>query len=523
MKQATALKVFLLVLSPAFFSSCLRPRKSVEGSQAAGGAERSARPAPPQAGSGPCAERYQALKKLFDSLPRDFRSPGRPLEQVAREVEEGKKLAESLLAECGSSPLAAEVAYMEAFLILVTFERSVQAGEVKPETLADRVQELLGRAAAAAPAGSLRAAECLNLTAHLLKKRASYQPDPELRRRDWEAMRESCRKLLSQRPDWPERRSIQLSIADSFMAEGEFQEARAHLETLALDSGGEEVFNYQEKLFDALSGCGALEAMEALVVRRQADYPERLLSPRITLLERQSMEVWLDLAEFWLGHIRFALGDIPGARAALLRHITQLDEKEAELKARGELLPNTPRIFRDLRSRDLLDFIDHYLGKPPELDFDFGDLWATSSRVTLKSARGKVVAALFRNPDPGDRASAQFLQGLERLWRRDRSRGLEMLVAGFLVGVDPPAAQLEAMREEMKSLKVDLPAGLDPHRPEPAIFQAMHANWGSPSFVVFDREGRLAWYLLDPRPKDLGVAERVLTRLLSAPAPQSGG
>jgi hypothetical protein len=170
------------------------------------------------------------------------------------------------------------------------------------------------------------------------------------------------------------------------------------------------------------------------------------------------------------------------------------------------------QIYRDMRSRDLLEFIDRSMGKRPELDFDFGELWCTRRHVTLALSRGKVVAALFRNP--GDARATGFLKGLDALKRREERRGLRALVAGFLLGGVSPEKHAEAMRDELKKLGVDLPAGIDPDQSDPKIFRAMNANVGSASFVVFDKEGKMAWYLPDPQTVDLGVAERVIDRLL---------
>ena len=92
----------------------------------------------------------------------------------------------------------------------------------------------------------------------------------------------------------------------------------------------------------------------------------------------------------------------------------------------------------------------------------------------------------------------------------------EVPVEGGSVLVEPPdAPALEALRDDLRSLDVSLPAGYDPDRQQHALFKALHAMVGTPTFVVFDKEGRFAWYLADPRDLDRAIARRVLERLLA--------
>jgi hypothetical protein len=92
-------------------------------------------------------------------------------------------------------------------------------------------------------------------------------------------------------------------------------------------------------------------------------------------------------------------------------------------------------------------------------------------------------------------------------------------MVGLLWGAATPEDQVRAMAEELARLGVGMPAGFDPRFPDPPIFRAMGAIVGSPSFIAFDRGGRIAWFLPDPRPMDAGIAARVLERLLAEPGP----
>ncbi len=476
-------------------------------------------PAPPESGPRPerpsseCADSYRKLQEGFRRLPNDFRDPGRPAQDLIRDVEELRSLARDLLKKCPAGPERPAMEYMLAYLIYTSFDRSAGAGEALPFDLATEGLELARSAAAAFEKDPARSAECHALLGHLFRKRAAYQGDEKLRRADLASLRAEYSRLLALRPDWPDRTTVHMNLVESLLEEGDCRSARKHIEsTLAADGGLPDRVSLDERLFDALTACGDLEAMEEIVHRRLSEYPERIAKGRLSRWETGTMENWLDVAEFWLGHIRLAMGDIPRAKDHLQRHIDALAEKEAKLKAKGESLPDIPRIVRDFRTYDLLAFIADWYGKPPEMDLDL--IWSTPQKVKLSEARGKsVVAILFLAPSFYHRGK-DFLLGLDAYWKRERSRGLDAVMVSYLDGSLTHDEQTKSMRADLKSFGVDMPAGFDPHLPDPKIIKALAGIVGSPSFVAIDRQGRMAWYLPDPRWLDVKLAERVLERLL---------
>ncbi len=529
MSRSTFPSVATIALLCVAIPGCDRTsRSSPADSSPAVSSPASPAPAPPEGDGLSLEDRFLALEALFDALPTVFRDrPGRPIEDLVRDVGSGIELAEGILLEDGgpdrdvvSLDLSrrGEAEFMLAHLLFVSFNRAVASKKAEGLALSDRALDLVRSAAIDLPPDSPRAPECLLLAGRLFLKRAAFRPEGEARGRDLASARECLGEFLLARPDGPDRPSIHLNVADSFLLEGLYPEARASLES-ALGRGPRlpGAFALEEKLFDALTGCGDLAAMEDLVRRRWSEVPLRLEDRSLDERERAAMEGWIDVAEFWLGHIQYARGDVDSARDSFLRQVARVDAKEAVLRSRGERLGEVARIFRDLRSRRLLSFLEEKQGKRPSLDFDLGELWSTPERATLDGSRGKVVAAVFRNP--GDQRSAEFLRAIDGLRRRERARGLEAVVVGFLWGALPPAEQVQAMREDLERLGVSIPAGFDPGTPDPTVFRAMGAIVGSPSFIAFDRAGRIAWFLPDPRPMDAGLAIRVIERLLAEPPP----
>ncbi len=425
-----------------------------------------------------------------------------------------RSFAQELLKKCPAGPERPGLEYTLAYLLYTSFDRAVNTGQAAPFDLASEGLKLARAAAAASERDSARSAECHALLGHLFRKRSAYQGAEKLRKADLAAMRAEYARLLALRPDWPDRSTVHMNLANALLEEGDFRAAREHLETiLAADGGLPDRVSLEDKLFDALTACGDLDAMETLVHKRLVEYPERIAAGRLSKWETRTMESWLDVAEFWLGHISLAQGEIPAVKTHLQRHIDALAKKEADLQAKGESLPDVLRIFRDFRTYDLLAYIADWYGKVPELDLDL--IWATPRTVKLSQARGKsVIAILFLTPSYYHRGK-DFLLGLDAYWKRARDRGLEAVMVSYLDGSTRPETQVKSIGDDLKGFGVDIPAGFDPDPSAWTIIKALGGILGSPSFVAIDRQGRFAWYLPDPRWLDVKLAERVLDRLLA--------
>ena len=171
-------------------------------------------------------------------------------------------------------------------------------------------------------------------------------------------------------------------------------------------------------------------------------------------------------------------------------------------------------IFRNLRARDILNWIDAHYGKVPAIDLDPGILWATDQHLSLAGSRGKVVAILFGKA--GDRRSYPFLRRLDSFWKSERKNGLELALVGLAGSTPSTAEQLDRMRQFLKGDGLEMPAGLDPSGMKFELYKALGAMQGwTASLVVFDRAGRAAWYLVDPTAKNAGMACAVISRLLA--------
>ncbi|MCZ6794213.1 MAG: hypothetical protein O7J95_11440, partial [Planctomycetota bacterium] len=223
-----------------------------------------------------------------------------------------------------------------------------------------------------------------------------------------------------------------------------------------------------------------------------------------------------DISGFWLGFVRYALGDIEGAKKHLRENVEYLDRREEELTAQGKRLPNVQQIFRDFRARDVLMFLEEYQGKPARTDFKSGIRWATARTVDLTRAKGTVMPVLFSKPGNG-----RCVDVLLELDEYDRAYdGISAMTLGFLPAHLEEAQveqRVENMLEGLARHGIQIPAGYD-ETPSTRVFRDLHATVGTATFMVFDSDGKVAWYLPDPRNMDRKIVKRVLDRLLKKEA-----
>jgi tetratricopeptide (TPR) repeat protein len=329
--------------------------------------------------------------------------------------------------------------------------------------------------------------------------------DAALKEGEIETQLQYARQLLREYPDAPHRPKYLVDVAKAFFMRGRYQECADHMrDVVERYKDDPQYVGYNETLFYALNGIGDLEGMEQLVRKMQEEYPERIQTETNTYY-RGLYEQWYDVSDFWIGYVRFA------AYGKLLTCKEYLEQKTEELKQQGKALPKVQEIFLEFRVKDILLFLETYQGKPPASDFSSGIRWATEKKLTIPEAKGKVLGVLFRNPR--DLSARTFLEHLSGLGRA--LDGVSVMTLGYFPNkIREGAAQqrVQGMLKEHEELGLDMPGGFDAS-PHQRVFRSIHANVGTPSFIAFDRDGKFAWYLMNPKDMDCKMMERVLRRL----------
>jgi RNA polymerase sigma-70 factor (ECF subfamily) len=267
-----------------------------------------------------------------------------------------------------------------------------------------------------------------------------------------------------------------------------------------------------DSVWEQLHGKGDLAKMEEFTATVGTLIPLRLAGEALTDAERASFERLLDLNGFRKGYVKFALGDFQAAEEALEEHIRYVDAREAELRSEGRTLDKGVEIYRDMRSKDVLRFLRERAGRPAPSELDFGEGWVTEKQLLLGQSTGKVVAMVFRHS--GDMRSASFLVDLSRFsaLRLD----VEVVTLGFITGDHTIEEAREDLKNDLARIGYAGSAGIDPDSAGHSLFRQWQANVGSATFMIVDREGRLAWYMPDPRSQDQSLARRILDRIAGA-------
>ena len=71
----------------------------------------------------------------------------------------------------------------------------------------------------------------------------------------------------------------------------------------------------------------------------------------------------------------------------------------------------------------------------------------------------------------------------------------------------------DSLRQELQDNELGLSAGFDVSDKH-QVFRRLHATVGSASFLIFDSQGKAAWYHVDPTARDLHTLQRIADRLL---------
>ncbi len=460
-------------------------------------------------------EILQQIQSLDQRVPAGFCEVKRPAEQFQMDMDAAIELSKRFLVEYPDSD---PVSWVRSVLVrmevarLPCYRDSLLALGMSAQEMAQKYREHVCGILAFTESnadGCLKGSICRS--ASLL---ASLCLQEQLE--EYEELRSTAEILLAEYPEHEARPNVHVAVAQSFIREKRYEEAVKYLEkVIQLHSKDLECVLYNDRLFDALHGAGDLEGMEELLRHVHAEYPSRILQIEEGHHLRQQYEQWLCVSSFWIGHVRLALGDPKGAREAIQQHIAEGDMRAQKAEAEGRK-PGQDICYTTLefRSKDLLDFLDNYHGKIPKIDMDFGELWATEEKLTLRESKGKVVALVFRPPK--NRTAEALLQWVQSLVTAQKG-----LLVGATIGyatkeADPVEDELllQKMRDDLQRLRVSLPGGFDPDRKDQRFFREVHAVVGTPSIVLINKKGEVSWFLNDPRQTDLAIAQRVIERLL---------
>ncbi len=225
---------------------------------------------------------------------------------------------------------------------------------------------------------------------------------------------------------------------------------------------------------------------------------------------RKSFSTYIDRLDFQVGFALYALGDVPGAAAAFQRCIDHLQSKATE-----GTIDQVGQVFMG-RAQRLNNTLAALQGRPAPA-FDFSQYWINTS-FDLAGEKGNVVT-LFFNPYENNR-SAAFSTAIQAFYKDRFNDGFRAAWLALPKGSKNWDDQTQRLEANMNALGVTYPTTLarDEAWP-PTVYEDYNIAAGTPTLVLVDRAGNIAWYKMDPTFRDFAVAGRVAERLMSQPKP----
>ena len=500
--------------------------------------------------SAECKATYEQLVKLRQGIPLVFSNLRRTQDEIDADIRRSIDLGKEFLAakECKDTKAALWVKSWLARDLFTRVDRvkedfvkryKVEAGlapnaqlgaaqarqfraraDLEIEAYNAEIDELLTGALPKLSPGSEEYCNAVSLIADKIFHRKRDMP----RFREFaERFQEHCGDHLG----WG--KNYHYDIGTSYLLERRYGEALQYIEKVVEERPDDERHVLHNDIkYQALWALADLGGIEDLTLSMKPLYAERLKNAgAMKPIYRGQYEQWYLTCDFFCGMARYAMGDVAGSLAKMREYIERVDALEQRLAAQGKRLPNVPQIFRDFRARDYVYFFSGsqtgrteveqsgWQGRVPAVDLDKNIRWVSGNPTTLAASRGKVVALMFRGPN--NLRSRDFFLTLERM-QREQSEDLVALNLYFVqarMRDEVKLQRFDAMAKEVKDLGVTMPSGFDVSQGN-AFFKACHATMGSPSFVLLDRQGKIAWYHADPNPRDIAVLESVLERLVAS-------
>lgn len=234
--------------------------------------------------------------------------------------------------------------------------------------------------------------------------------------------------------------------------------------------------------------------------------PEQVVyPPRI----RRDFESFVERFSFDLAFAHYALGNIDAAKAELEKSLALLSEKGAAKK-----LTQVGRIFLD-RTIRLRSVFEELQGKPAP-GLGRVDIWI-GDRMDLDQAkeRREVVALLFF--PYGNARAEEYLRATQKYYGERWSEGFRSAWISYPTGFRDFDKQKAALEAEVGRMAITMPTGLMTAEKAPVpLCEEYKLGMPTPTLVVLDADGNVAWYKQDPTYRDFEVSHAVMTRLLRA-------
>ncbi|MFN0057406.1 MAG: hypothetical protein ACKVX7_03030 [Planctomycetota bacterium] len=469
------------------------------------------------------------IQAEFKRIPEDLRSNTRmPAETLNRIVDQLFEYCEAYNEKFPETPASAEVLYIYAKLTVMNEARykaergklyqapgSDSPGNPPLEWTQKVAHEYLARAERAAlKALSLNPPPALKLKIEKVRGHAMFVENR------FGPMIEHYRRLLKEFPDVDEAPEMLMSLI------GAYEKNRSAIDGIAMCDLFLQKYPSSRFVPHAIDGkrkmlLWAGRPEEALAHMAKYDEFNRFGAKGEKIpgydfqftdsITRQDFATNLEQHDFFVGFANYVLGRAELAAAAFQKSIDFLDAK-----MKDNTIGQVGRVTLVQRTPRMRDAMAKLHGKPaPPIDLVKGR-WLNDAVFDLKAELGNVVVLFFCPYKFG--RSDDFSQALQEMLVENWSRGLRVAWLAVPQGNQTPEKQIALIQAEADRLgltfPIALPLGEGTTFPLP-MFEAYNVPIGTPTVVVIDRQGKVAWYHIDPTFRDFEVTRIVFDRLLT--------
>lgn len=481
------------------------------------------RAAPPSDPKSTCRELLARLDALLEKFPEDLRKSKLDAREVPAMGDEIMGLCAEYLRECPTTERASAVRYqlarfstmnLQRYLVLAANEAESRAGRpLSADAIEDLRRQYVDRVLE-----DLRVAEAGTASPELRKNIANCRGSLYYLANDFARSVSVYEQMLVDHPDAPDTDRILTSLVGALEATRQFPRiveiCDRFLEHHLSSPYTPHIIDYKGKM---LLYCGDLEravehfqAYLPVLMRAYGGLPIGENAVQFAPEDRKDFETYIDRFPFQLALAQYALGAVEDAHRTLRSSVERL-----QAKAQRNALGQVGQVFLG-RSQQLLAVVESLHGRPaPQL----GDTvkWIGDS-LDLETERGNVVLLLFFPYD--NPRSEEYLQAVQSFVERHRSDGVAAAWIVHPKGKRNFPGQVERVAENRARLGLTMPVGLiEAESIPPSICRDYHVGFPTPTCVVLDRAGRVAWYKDDPTFRDFEISNRVVRRILAEPRP----
>ena len=462
-----------------------------------------------------CNREAEGIRKIYRTIPKDFRNPSEPISKITERVVECKARLERFNEGCAAHLKGNEDVYSMLSRMVVALSaherQAMRDAKIDRTIIRAHMKEYYGHMITLSDKFREIAPKDHPLQAHVWRQTG----DGHYYRQNWDQAIACYKKINSDYPKYAELGLVHLGLLRCYVNAQNTRDGIPFARKLIKEHyQRSDLPHYYELLWKLQTIAGNLEGLLALTQEVDRIFPLRSIRKGAKPREKDAYKRYLGYNGFRKGYCHFALGSTGEALDAFVKHVDELDKLREKLERQGQAFPPELDVYRK-RSSSNVRFLQNRQGEIPKTGLE-NIVWAVGEPISFAQAQTKPIAIIFRNV--GETRSSHFLKKMDA-YAGEHPDLFQLFVLSFTrrtgANANPQEDADEAIQDAAELGLQHTSIGIDPdsRTEEPDVFQACQALIGSATFVVVDRTGRMRWWQQDPRDIDFHFSTAVLGRI----------